>query len=69
MFSESPFSSDPFGSFSVVVQAGFAERHYFTLFIQQGLDFTGSISQGLDKDFSIQQRQDNTLVLSKKVKS
>ena len=36
MFSESPFSSDPFGSFSVVVQAGFAERHYFYAFHTAG---------------------------------
>jgi hypothetical protein len=69
MFSESPFSSSPFGTTVTIVQAGFVERHYFTLFIQQGLDLTGSISQTLGKDLSIQQRQDNTLVLSKKVKS
>jgi hypothetical protein len=69
MFSESPFSSSPFGTTVTIVQAGFVERYYFTLFIQQGLEISGAISQTLGKDLSIQQRQDNTLVLSKKVKS
>ena len=69
MFSESPFSSSPFGTTVTIVQAGFVERDYFTLFIQQGLEISGAISQTLGKDLSIQQRQDNTLVLSKKVKS
>jgi|TARA_R100001129_G_scaffold63705_1_gene43559 hypothetical protein len=68
MFCEEPFASSPLCSV-IYVQAGFAEKHYFTLYVQQVASFSGSINKNLVQDLSIQQEQQKIVQLLKKAKS